>query len=700
MIHVTRGSSSKPTTSQALIEALSTVTLDGQLYIGYPIIGTPDGQFEIDALLVTKEKGLVAFILIEGKNVPENIEDLLDDAYMKLKAKLLQYKDLTIKRDLAVPVEVFAFSPAASLTTNTTNVFQKRAQLLGAIQNLESAPPELYLKTLSAIQAVSNIRKGKHRRALKKIDSRGTKMKDLEDSIANLDSQQSQAVIETCDGVQRIRGLAGSGKTIVLALKVAYIHAKHPDWKIAVTFNTRSLREHLRNLITNFILEHASREPDWDKIDLIHAWGNSKSAGIYSNLCSDLGIAFLDLSETRSRGAAAGSEFELACADAMKYASSISPKYDAIFIDEAQDFAPDFLRICYLLLKNPKRLVYAYDELQNLSGKSMLSPEDIFGRNPIGHPLVSLRNDADKPKQDIILEKCYRNPGPTLVTAHALGFGIYRNEGLIQMFDNPKLWLDIGYEIQDGDLRDGENVVLARTSKSSPDFLKSHSEIDDLIKFQCFASAEDQYDWLVNEIQKNLKEDELLPSDIMVIHCDPLQTRQAVGYPRQKLFQMGIPSHLAGVTTSPDEFFDKNSVIFTSIFRAKGNEAAMVYVIDSQLCQSGRELARKRNILFTALTRSKGWVRILGAGESCGTLQQEYEKVKQNDFRLQFRYPTEAERKQMNVVNRDMTDEEKKAIKKRQTMVKTLVADLESGDFTVDDLSPDILEKLARYIKK
>ena len=30
---------------------------------------------------------------------------------------------------------------------------------------------------------------------------------------------QSKAVIETVDGVQRIRGLAGSGKTIVLALK-------------------------------------------------------------------------------------------------------------------------------------------------------------------------------------------------------------------------------------------------------------------------------------------------------------------------------------------------------------------------------------------------------------------------------------------------------------------------------------------------
>lgn len=50
-------------------------------------------------------------------------------------------------------------------------------------------------------------------------------VKGLEDSMANLDNQQSKVVIETVDGVQRIRGLVGSAKTIVIALKAAYLHA-------------------------------------------------------------------------------------------------------------------------------------------------------------------------------------------------------------------------------------------------------------------------------------------------------------------------------------------------------------------------------------------------------------------------------------------------------------------------------------------
>lgn len=69
---------------------------------------------------------------------------------------------------------------------------------------------------------MTSIRAGKLKREPLNADSRGARLKRVDESIANLDQHQSQAVIETVDGVQRIRGLAGSGKTIVLALKVAY----------------------------------------------------------------------------------------------------------------------------------------------------------------------------------------------------------------------------------------------------------------------------------------------------------------------------------------------------------------------------------------------------------------------------------------------------------------------------------------------
>ena len=53
----------------------------------------------------------------------------------------------------------------------------------------------------------------------------------------------------------------------------------------------------------------------------------------------------------------------------------------------------------------------------------------------------------------------------------------------------------------------------------------------------------------------------------------------------------------------------------------------MVYVINAQDCQTATyDLARIRNRLFTAITRSKAWVRVLGVGTRMNELKQEYER--------------------------------------------------------------------------
>ena len=301
--------------------------------------------------------------------------------------------------------------------------------------------------------------------------------------------------------MQRIRGLAGSGKTIVLALKAAYLHAQHPDWRIAVTFYTRSLKGHFQRLINNFSLEQTHQEPDWENLRIMHAWGGAssyESDGVYHEFCRAHEVEYLTFGSARQRfGAERG--FRLACELAVGQANESRPLYDAILIDEAQDLSPAFLQLCYKFLKEPKRLVYAYDELQNLSEESMPSPEDVFGRKNDGSPVVSFDNtDSDGPRQDIILEKCYRNSRPVLVTAHALGFGIYRepprhgDTGLIQMFDNSQLWTEVGYKVKGGRLNDGQPVTLERTSDTSPKFLENHSPIDDLVQFFSFDDEEDK----------------------------------------------------------------------------------------------------------------------------------------------------------------------------------------------------------------
>lgn len=709
MINTIWGSIHKPVATQQLADFFAShPEMSGTLYVGYPIISTPEGPFPVDALLLSPEWGLVAFHIVEGRE-PCNFSAIQDEIYNNVSAKLRQHKALIQKRELMAKISAVTFAPAipnVAALDNQEYPVRSQDNLAEYLNTLIWDEKEFYPSLVAAIQSISTIRKGKKLREIKKANSRGAKLKQLEDSIANLDNFQGEAVIETVEGVQRIRGLAGSGKTIVLALKVAYLHAQNPTWSIAVTFNTRSLKGQFERFINSFVIEQGV-EPDWDKLQIIHAWGapgDKSREGLYYNFCKSHGVSYYDFGSAKRFGP--GREFDGACENALSEAATVGFKqlYDVIVVDEAQDFSPHFLRLCYELLKEPKRLVYAYDELQNLNSRSLPPPEEIFGNYADGSARVKFSTPVPgKPRQDIILEKCYRNSRPVLATAHALGFGIYRRpEGLIQIFENSELWKDIGYKVVDGSLEDGQPTCLARTAETSPEFLENHSPIEDLIQFKCFATYEQQNEWLVNAIAEDISTEELHPEDIIVINPDPLTTRDAVAGVRNMLLSRGINSNIAGVSTSPDVFFQNDTVTFTGIFRAKGNEAAMVYVMNAQDCYSGwgGAAALVRNRLFTAITRSKGWVRVSGVGIGMEKLAEEFNQVRRNDFQLSFKYPTAEERAKLTIVNRDMSNEEKRRVQRKRLNLEEIVESLEAGDTVIEDYSKAVIAKLRRHLAK
>ena len=456
MVNIIMGATNKPLASEKLKEYFQNNNqFQGELYIGYPIIGTVEGAYSIDALWISRDKGLIIFNLIENKNI-DNYQNIQDDCANKVEAKLRGYKELMNKRKLCVDINVITFAPFIETLKDLSEDYPlcNNENIDEIIQKLNSENSDYYNKLISALQNVSTIRKGKKRREISDTSSKGAKLQALEDSIANLDNRQSRAVIETVRGVQRIRGLAGSGKTIVLALKAAYLHAQHPEWKIAITFNTRSLKGQLKQLINTFYIEQTKEEPNWEKLQIIHAWGSSgggQNNGIYYTFCSLNNVPYFDYITARNMYGIKDPFGEICEKALSEVKNTIVETFDVILVDEAQDFSPSFLRMCYEMLKSPKRLVYAYDELQNLRMQSLPSPEKIFGNLENGTPKVKFGISKEgEPQQDIILEKCYRNSRPTLVTAHALGFGIYSEFGLIQMFEQNSLWTDIGYEIDQG----------------------------------------------------------------------------------------------------------------------------------------------------------------------------------------------------------------------------------------------------------
>lgn len=710
MLNIIWGSNKeKPESAKALASLLSTDAFhaDGYLYIGYPIMGSPLGPVKFDALLLSRQYGLIAFDLVEGLDF-DGFKQRLDDIASMLEVKLKPYPALKAGRQLIFNINTFTFAPVKKSIPESVEpyILTNKDNLLVSVENCEGLSEEIFANLLAAVQVVTSIRSGRLKREYKNATSRGARLKRVEESIANLDHHQSRAVIETVEGVQRIRGLAGSGKTIVLALKVAYLHSQNPNWKIAVTFNTRSLKEQFKRLINSFTIEQTSSEPDWERIDILNAWGgpgDKEQDGIYHKFCRAHGIDFLDFGTAKARYGSNGA-FGGAVLEALKFAGPINPLYDLILIDEAQDFPSEFLRLCHRFINEPKRLVYAYDELQSLTGNAVLPPEQLFGSDTNGKPIVDFDySESAIPRQDIILEKCYRNSRPVLAAAHALGFGIYRDSGLVQFFDQDKLWTDVGYTVEEGELAPGQDVTLARTAETSPLFLEDHSSLDDLLKFVTFEDNKAQAQWLFESIRHDIESEELRPEDIVVINPDPIKTQEAVGKVRQLLFSAGINSEIAGVSTSRDVFSKDGAVTFTGIFRAKGNEAGMIYVLNAQDCYSAftkSQLALIRNRLFTALTRSKGWVRVLGIGTKMDDLTEEWSRLKKQDYKLKFKYPTVDEKKLLRLINIEPTVKQTARERRLQQQRDELLQAIRAGDIDVNQLLSDFQSAGKRVTQK
>lgn len=712
-INVVRGTTTKPAAVDELTRILANEPLlEGDLIVGYPNLGGDADEATPEALWLSRRYGAVLFDVVEGTSLGA-FEQRQDDIYRLYHSRLMQNRSLVQRRKLVTEPQILTFAPGVkTASTGLPDLVADSATLLHRLSDLEeeNLDQETYRKLTSAAQSVSSIRRGRQTRVISNDTSRGARLLALENSIATLDSGQQRAVVETVDGVQRIRGLAGSGKTIILALKVAYLHGRHPEWRIAVTFYTRSLKDQFKRLITAFCIEQNAAEPDWSRVHVVNAWGGRGGpdrSGIYKQFCDVNDLTYYDLQSAKA--AFGGDAFDGAVKHALSQADNPKAVYDVILVDEAQDFPPAFLQMCYEMLSESRRLVYAYDELQSLTGSGVPEPEVIFGKDKGGNPRVSLATTAYDlgARRDVVLERCYRNSRPVLVAAHAVGFGVYRSPepqtgtGLVQMFGKPDRWRDIGYHVTDGELNSGAQVSLARSPDSSPKFLEDHSSFADLIEFHGFSTPEEQNQWVAEQIKKNLEDDELRHDDIMVISPNPFTARNRLGPLRRILLELGVENHIAGVDSSADVFFatNKDSITFTGINRAKGNEAGMVYIVNAEEELDKRSnQAVVRNRLFTAITRSKAWVRVCGVGPAMDTLAEELDAVAQANFELRFTYPTESQLARLRIVHREMSRAAEGTITDAEKSLRGVLNGLSNGEVFMEDLDPAVLEELRKII--
>ena len=349
MMDLVIGTRTNPAAVEQLVIELRQLALtEATLYVGYPILHTTDNSISLDSILTCIEYGIVIFDL--GNYGPgtdwDDVENRQAEVELSLKSKLIRHKELTKKRDLGVQISVVTYLPYEPKDISSKDIIVavqgRLVEVMETLPNME----RVYVRPLNAaIQQVATIKPQNKRLNVRSETSKGGKLKVIERNVANLDRWQKKGAIECPDGPQRIRGLAGSGKTVVLALKAAYLHAQNPEWDIAVGFQTRSLYDQFRDLIRRFTFESIGDEPNWDRLKVLHAWGSQRDPGLYSMITEANVIPCRDLSYGKARYFSQA--FEGVCWEALQELKGriVKPIFDALLLDEAQDFGANFFRL-------------------------------------------------------------------------------------------------------------------------------------------------------------------------------------------------------------------------------------------------------------------------------------------------------------------------------------------------------------------
>lgn len=672
--------------------------LKGTLYIGYPVLAVDDEKIEYDAILVSRNRGVIIFDLYSlgadttSEEIPDNIFQRQEQLYAALYNRLNSFSELRKRRELIVSIYTATIHPIADCFVSKDDSI-----LIGInkLSNLEEVSVEDQLSNEkiehlnAAIQRISNLKPKKKRDNVTRADSKGSKIKEIEKQVANLDLWQKRGAIEYVNGPQRIRGLAGSGKTVVLALKAAYLHVKRPDWIIVITFNSRSLYQQFESLVTRFVYAQINDEPDWDKLHIMHAWGASDRDGVYKDFINTISGSYRDFG-TAARLFGYDVAFDGSCKEALEQSKDISPmKYDMILIDEAQDLPPSFFKIVYRMTKDPKRIVWAYDDLQNLGDLKMPSPAELFGFESNGTPFVTLKNIEDRPQQDIVLPRCYRNPPWTLLSAHGLGFGVHRSP-MANMFQDTKIWKRLGYAPVGGDIQFDQDIKLERATASVPSFFHKLLAPETSLQVLKWDSKVDQYNWVAKEIKKLITDDELQHSDILIILPNVRTNKTESSQVFKTLTSHELNCHIPGQTSSRDEIFKENSIAITHIYRAKGNEAPVVFIVNSEFCESDFQIKKRRNIIFTAMTRSRAWTYVSGVGDSMIQIQNEFEAIKNDGFTLKFHYPSEEVSKELAISMDDLNESSDDNFEDLRSALTKIKASGEQIPLDLQDLLKDI----------
>lgn len=172
--------------------------------------------------------------------------------------------------------------------------------------------------------------------------------------IKTMDLHQENLAKQIGDKNRLIRGVAGSGKTLILASRAKMLTKSNPDWKILILCYNISLANSIQQMITYMLNEPEDLfDFDFSGESTINTTNNNVIVrNFHSWLKNDLKIRETQIPTIVEK---------------LSNNEAILPTYDAILIDEGQDFESDWLKLVSLLInEDTQSLLLVEDRAQTI----------------------------------------------------------------------------------------------------------------------------------------------------------------------------------------------------------------------------------------------------------------------------------------------------------------------------------------------
>jgi superfamily I DNA and RNA helicase len=444
----------------------------------------------------------------------------------------------------------------------------------------------------------------------------GPLIDDLELKDKRLSTEQMELIEADFDGrPQLIRGVAGSGKSIVLVKNCANavdraegygqmsLDGNQPQKRFAIVCFNHALVPFLQQRFDESFRELTFRDVQCS-VDITYM------NGLLYKLSTHCGGPLLYQryeDYLKLYGEQAPLHIAVHYASQLDYLEKSQPElfdkllYDTIYVDEGQDlFEEEYLLLMRLLRPAPKtglkNIIIFYDDAQNLYGR----PRPVWSKLGIQ---VTGRSE--------VMKTCFRNTRQIVEFALNLLLGT-KAETRVQT----RTFADLSY-------LKANNLVVELTDRWQVNFAaRTDGEIPEV---RLFDTREQEKQWILSYIRKLIEKEHVHPEDILVIFHDPAEFANLISATKRN-----IPSIHKIITpygrNNPEKdhyIFEEHALTFSTVKSAKGYDCPIVFLAGADLFVADTE---GRAAFYVAATRAKLRLYVTGLRGS-GNLAEEAQTV-------------------------------------------------------------------------